>query len=178
MKREEKQIQTFFQIFNFKKEIKKESEEKEKKDIEKDIEKKVEEKIKEGKEKPEKKKSGFPYKVIKLDNIKHILRFIKNILYLIRPRFLEINMLLGLEDPYHNGLLSAYYYTLKGMYPKMPINIDLNWEEEMFSSDGKLYGYIIPIQLLFKTILFIFSIKTIKIGWEVFKYYRKDKVNN
>ena len=161
---------TYFKILSFQKEIKKDS-------TEKEIEEKVTEKIKKAKEtkkkKDKKKRSGFPIKLIKVENIKHLIKLFTDLLKMIIPKNLKLYFLIGLEEPHLNGWLLGYYYSLKGIYPKMPIKIDINWEKEILQSEGKLIGYIVPIQLIFRSLIFIFSLKTIKILWQVFKYYRK-----
>ena len=171
---------TYLKIFTYKKEFAKESEE----SIEKQVEDMVVEKIEEAKkaklekekkkekEKEKKKKLNFPLKVLSIENVKHVLRFVIDLLKMIFPRHLKLYFLIGLEEPHLNGWTLAYYHSLKGIYPKLPINIDVNWEEEDFQSEGELSGTIIPIQLFFRTLVFIFSIRTIKVGWQVYKYYK------
>ncbi len=169
---------THLKIFTYKKEFEKKSEE----SIEKQIEDKVTEKIDEAKkaklekvkekEKEKKKKLNFPLKVLSIENVKYVLRFVIDVLKMIFPKHLQLYFLIGLEEPHLNGWTLAYYHSLKGIYPKLPINIDVNWEKEAFQSEGELAGTIIPIQIFFRTIIFIFSIRTLKVGWQVYKYYK------
>ena len=168
-KKEQKEF-TYFKILSFQKEIKKDSSEKE---IEKKITEKIEKVTKNKKKKDKKKKAGFPIKVINRENIKHIIKLFIDLIKIIIPKDLKLYFLIGLEEPHLNGWLLGYYYSLKGIYPKLPINIDINWEKEIIQSKGILAGYIVPIQLIFRTLIFIFSIRTIKISWQVYKYYRR-----
>jgi len=132
----------------------------------KEIEKVVDEQKKE-------KKSEFPLSIITKKNIMHLLRFIKDIINMIRPNSLKIKTIIGCEDPYHNGLLIAYYYSLKNTCPKLPINLSINWQQKKLHTEGIISGYILPIQILLKLLTFIFSIRTLKVVWKVIKYKRK-----
>ena len=170
--KEEQKESTYIKIFSFKKEFEKKSSEKESE------EKKIKDKIKNAvkknakKEKKKKKKSGIPFSIIRYENIKHIFQLLIDLLKMILPKHLRLYFLIGLEEPHLNGWLIASYYSLKGIYPKLPINMDIDWEKETYESNGELSGYIIPIQIIFRVLTFIFSVKTLKILWKVFKYKR------
>lgn len=121
-------------------------------------------------EQKEEKKFDFPLNIITKNNIIHIIIFVKDIINLIRPDSLNIKTIIGCQDPYHNGILIAYYYSFKNAYPKLPINLSINWKQKYFHSEGIISGYILPIQILLRLLTFIFSIRTLKVLWEVIKY--------
>jgi hypothetical protein len=169
--KEEQKESTYIKVFSFKKEFEKKSSEKETED--KKLKDKIKEKVKKkSKKEKKKKKSGIPFSIIRYENIKHIFQLLIDLLKMIIPKHLRLYFLIGLEEPHLNGWLIASYYSLKGIYPKLPINIDIDWEKENYESNGELSGYIIPIQLVARILVFIFSVKTIKILWKVFKYKR------
>lgn len=168
------QKSTYIKILGVKKELKKRTEDK-KLEIKEDTKQEFVEKKKD-KLKKKSSKSKFPLKIITKNNILHILRFIKKLLKYLIPKKFKINLTIGTDQPDLNGYILAYYYSLIGTYPNIPLTIDINWQESTFKSDGYLKGYIIPIELIFKILLFVFSIPTIKIGWYLYKYKkRKDR---
>jgi len=162
-----------FKIFGIKKELKDESEKIEKDNkkskTKEDIKNKVKEKVK---KEAKKRKFDFPQNIISSENIFHVFRFIRDILKMLIPKQFKLYFLLGLDDPYQSGLILAYFHTLKGIHPKLPVNIDIDWQKEVYEAEGKISGYISPGQLLFRLLIFIFSTKTLKIGWEIIKYKR------
>jgi len=164
---------TYIKVFSFKKEFEKKSAKKDSEEnkIKAKIKETVKEKAKKEKKK-KKKKSGIPFSIIRYENIKHIFQLLIDLLKMILPKHLKLYFLIGLEEPHLNGWLIASYYSLKGIYPKLPITMDIDWEKETYKSNGELSGFIIPIQLIFRILIFIFSVKTIKILWKVFKYKR------
>lgn len=164
----------YFKIFNYKKEIevknkREQKQVKEEKEVTEYAKKKIE---KENKEDKEGKKSDFPFKLITVDNIKHIFKFIKDILYMIKPDHIDTNLQLGLEEPHHSGTILGYYYSLKGLYPDLPLKLFINWEEEKVAVNGKVTGNIILIQIIMRTLFFILSVRSIRIGWNIYKYYK------
>lgn len=142
--------------------------------FQKKINKDKNKKIYKNKDKKADKKSrkGFPFKIITVDNINHLLNFINNILKLIKPYYSNINLLISLEDPYYNGLILSYYHSIKSVYPNLPVQITVNWEEEVIEGQGKIVGKIVPIFVIYSLIIFILSPQTIKILWHVYKHNR------
>ena len=170
----------YFKIFGFKKKFSSNSQKKVEDFVEKKIKDKVEEKtkenIKEKEDKKDKDKKKFSFTFIKSlitkENIKHIFDFLKDIVYMIKPDKFKTDLSIGFDDPYNNGILAAYYYTLKSMYPKIPINIIISWEEEKYSFENITKGNIRPISILIRIITFVFSTPVIKTGIKIFKYKR------
>lgn len=164
----------YFKIFGIKKNIaeKKDKKGKKKSKTDSSIPNQIKEKIK---KETKKRDFNFLIKVISSEDIFHVINFLKDILKMLKPKNFKLNFLLGLDDPYQNGLVLAYYNTLKGIYPKFPVNININWQAEVYEAEGEIAGYILPRQLLLRLLFFIFSAQTIKTGWEIIKYKRNQK---
>ena len=167
----------YFKIFGFKKKFSSDSNKKTEDFVEQKIKDKVKEKtkdIKKDKEDKNKKKFTFTFikSLISKENIKHIFEFLKDIIYMIKPDKFKTDLLIGFDDPYNNGILAAYYYTLKSIYPKIPFNIQISWEEEKYNFENVTKGNIRPISILIRIITFVFSAPVIKTGIKIFKYKR------
>ena len=162
-----KSSKTYISIFKYKKELNKDNKSKQDKSHKDDKKEKTT-------DDDEKSKKGFPFKLISKDNINHLLRFLIKLYRSIRPDIFKLDLLLGLSDPYHKGLISAYYHSLKGSYPKLPVNIEVNWQKEVVEGQGKIAGKIFPIVLISHLIIFIFTPQTIKILWQLYKH-KKNK---
>lgn len=169
--------ESYFKILGFKKSFSSNSNKK----VENLVKKKIKDKVnkenkKEIEDKKDKDKKKFTFSFIKSlitkENIKHVFNFLKDILNLIKPDKFKTDLLIGFDDPYNNGILSAYYYTLKSIYPKAPINITINWEKEKYNFKNVISGSIRPLSLFIRIILFIFSIQVIKTGVKIIRYKR------
>ena len=154
--------ETFINIFSFEKKLINElkNDEKEKKNINE-----IEEVEKESDE-------SFPFKLINKNNINHLLHFIIKIYKHIKPDLINLNLNISLSDPYYNGLILAYYYSIKNTYPKLPVNIAVNWQKEVIEGQGKIEGKITPIILLYHIKIFFFSPQSLKILWQLYKHYK------
>lgn len=176
LKKTENYEEKYFEIFGIKKELKENQKEKEKEKektkTKKDLKNKIKDKVK---KEAKKRDFSFPMKIISSENIFHVINFIRDILKMLKPKEFKLNFLLGLDDPYQSGLILAHFHTLKGIYPKLPIDINIDWQNEVYEAKGKLSGYILPGQLLRRLIVFIFSAQTLKTGWEIIKYKRSKK---
>ncbi len=172
-----KKEESYFKILGFKKTFSSNSNKKVEKLVEKKIKDKIKkEKKKEVKNKEDKDKKKFTFSFIKSlitkENIKHVFNFLKDIFNMIKPDKFKSDLLIGFDDPYNNGILSAYYYTLKSIFPKIPIIIKINWEEEKYNFKSVISGSIRPLSLFIRIILFVFSIPVIKTGVKIIKYKR------
>ena len=176
LKKTEDYEEKYFEILGFKKELKEKPEEtkksKEKSKTKEDIKNQIKNKVK---KEAKKRDFSFPTKIITSENIFHIIYFIRDILMMLKPKEFKLNFLLGLDDPYQSGLILAYFHTLKGIYPKLPVNINIDWQNEVYEAKGKIAGHILPGQLLRRVLVFIFSAQTFKAGWEIIKYKRNKK---
>ena len=102
-------------------------------------------------------------------NINHLLCFLLKIYNLIKPDDFCLNFFLSFDDPYYNGLLLAFYHSLKSNFPDFPLKITINWPEEVIEGRGKAAGKIIPVVIIYHLLFFLFSTQTLKILWQLYK---------
>lgn len=108
-------------------------------------------------------------------NIEHLARFGGRLLYLLKPDFIELNFLLGCSDPYYNGLLLAVYYSIKNSWSTFPLNLCINWEQEVMVGSGKIKGKIIPVQVVRVLLSFVFSCRSYHLFKQLYQWKRKTK---
>lgn len=164
----------FFKIFSYKKEIKLEDnkitsfiENKSKKLIkEKIIQKTAEKKENQGKSK---KKYKFDFSLINRENLNHIFRFIIEMIRILKMDYLKLSLVFSFDDPYYNGIFLAYYYTLKELFDYPDLKAEINWQEVVFEAKGSTGGKIIPLKIIWQLLKFIFSIKSLKIFWQLYQ---------
>lgn len=169
-------------VFNFKKELNLKDDNKALNYIEKKSKNIFKEKIKaktepEAKKQSEKSKSKtkfkFNFKIISRENIKHLFKFIIDLLKILKMDYLKLELLFSLDDPYYNGLFLAYYYTLKELFDYPDLKAEINWQEVVFEAEGSAGGKIIPLQIIFHFLKFIISLKTLKIFWQIYQSKKK-----
>jgi hypothetical protein len=124
-------------------------------------------------EKEEKSSSKFPFKLITKENLSHILKFLLSLYKKVKVNEIDFKFLINFEDPYYNGILLSSYYTIKGVYPNLPITIKINWEKEVSKAQGKIEGDFRPIIILYTILAFILSPRTLKILWKYYKFKKK-----
>ena len=161
IKKKNKKI-SYIKFLGYEKEITKNKEIKKKEEI-------IKEKIEKVDKEKKKSKSSFPFKLVNKTNIKHIFKFLFKLYKEIKPDSINIDLAIAFSDPYYNGLFLANYYSLKGIYPKLPVSITTYWDREVIEGRGKIKGKIKPIVILYFIFSFVFSIKTLKMFWQ----YRK-----
>ena len=133
--------------------------------------KKVEKKI----DKNNKEKSSFKFlfKLITKENISHIFKFLFSLYKKIRTDKVDLHILINLDDPYYNGILLSTYYSIKGVYPNLPIKININWQKEVNKAQGKIKGSFRPISLLYMIVIFVFSPRSLKILWQYYRFKKQ-----
>jgi len=116
-----------------------------------------------------KRKFRLYIKLFNRRNINHLLCFLLKIYQLIKPDDFCLNIFLSFDDPYYNGLLMAFYHSLKGCFPDFPLRITVNWQEEVIEGKVKAAGKIIPVVIIYHLLFFLFSTQTLKIIWQLYK---------
>lgn len=162
IKKKDKKI-SYIKFLGYEKEIIKNNEKRKKEEI-------IKEKIEKTDKEKKKSESSFPFKLINKKNIKHIFKFLYKIFKEIKPDSINIDLAIAFSDPYYNGLILANYYSLKGIYPNLPVSIATYWDREVIEGQGEIKGKIKPIVILLLIFRFIFSIRTLKMFWQ----YRKN----
>ncbi len=172
----------FIKIFNFKKEFNLNKENKLTNFIEDKSKKLIKEKIidqnapddqKSKKKQKDKSKFNFDFKLLKRENLNHIFKFIVEMIKILKMDYLKLRVLFSLGDPYYNGLFLAYYYTLKELFDYPDLKAEINWQEVVFEAEGSAGGKIVPLQIIYHILKFIFSIKSLKIFWQLYQSNKK-----
>ncbi|RAK09329.1 hypothetical protein C8C77_10631 [Halanaerobium saccharolyticum] len=112
---------------------------------------------------------NFDFRLINKKNLKHIFKFIVKLLKILKMDYLKLDIIFSFADPYYNGIFLAYYYTLKELFDYPDFKVRINWQEVMFEAEGSTGGKIIPLQIIVHFLKFIFSIRSLKIFWQVYK---------
>jgi len=169
-------------IFNFEKELnlnKKNKlinfiEAKSKKEIKKKIINKTAADDEQSKEKSKNRsKFSFDFKLINRENINHIFKFIVKMIKILKMDYLILKVAFSLGDPYYNGIFLAYYYSLKEIFDYPDLKAEIKWQEVVFEAEGSAGGKIIPLQIVYHFLKFVFSIKSLKIFWRLYQSNKK-----
>lgn len=165
-------------IFNFNKELKLSDNNKIVSFIENKSKKIVENKITKNNPEAEKEivtkaKLKFYLKLITKENLNHIFKFVLQIIKKLKIDYLKLNILFSAADPYFNGLFLAYYYTFKSFFDCPDIKVKISWQEVVFKAEASAGGKIIPIKIILQFLKFIFSLKSLKIFWQLYKSNHK-----
>ena len=115
-------------------------------------------------------KIALPLKIITKNNIEHVLKFLSKIFKHIKPDKANLDLLLSFSYLYYNGLILAYYLSLKNFYPALPLEIIVDWEQEVIEGQGMISGKIVPLVFFYHLLIFIISPQFINIIWEIYKY--------
>ncbi|MFW5979545.1 MAG: hypothetical protein ACOCQZ_02385 [Halanaerobium sp.] len=135
----------------------------------------IEEKIKQVKSKKDKKKNKkksrfkFDFKLISRENLEHLFKFILQMLKSLKPDYLKLKVFFSFADPYYNGLFLAYYYTLKELISYPDFEAHISWQEVVIEARGAAGGKIIPAKIIFQILMFLLSIKSLKIFWQLYQ---------
>ena len=114
-------------------------------------------------------KFSFPFQLITKANLLHILKFLLKLYNELKPDSIKVDLTIALSDPYYNGLILANYYSMKRVYPNLPVSISTCWDREVIEGQGKIKGKIKPIVIIFLALKFILSPQTLKILWQNWK---------
>ncbi len=110
---------------------------------------------------------------INRENFEHIFSFVIDLLKELKPRGYNLFLAICFSDPYYNGLVLAYYYSIKSTFKLNDLEIEVSWDQPKFEVDSELMGELIPLNLLFLTFKFIFSPKSIRLIFSIIKNIKK-----
>lgn len=96
------------------------------------------------------------------DNLSKIINLIKDLYDIFKPDNLYFHFLLGAYDPYYNGLLLAFYHTIKGSKPDFPVEIDIDWSKEVFNSRGEIKGSFAGFRIIWEALRFLIGTGLLK----------------
>ncbi len=104
-------------------------------------------KDKKEKEKKKKKKSGR-VKVFTVEGLEYVLGSVGKVIRQVLPRCFEGYGILGFDDPYYTGILSAVLESLRGIGAHN-MNLEYAFDREVYEGEFYLEGRIIIIVLLY-----------------------------
>jgi hypothetical protein len=110
------------------------------------------------------------------DNLEHIFFFIIDLLKELKSDKFTLLLNLSFSDPYYNGLILAYYYSIKNIVELKNFEIEVDWWETKFKFNSIIKGEIIPFKILFLVFKFIFSLQTIRFLVDFIKIKREKRV--
>jgi len=109
--------------------------------------------------------------------LKHVIRFIKDIIRRIKIRNLYIHLKLGLADPADTGFLFAAVTPLltfaRVQKPTIHVNIQPDFEQENLQGYAEGGVRVYPIQFIRPLLLFIFSLTTLRAIRAIIRARRK-----
>lgn len=109
------------------------------------------------------------------ENLEHILFFIIKLLKKLKPDKFSIFLNLSFSDPYYNGLILGYYYSLISILTLENFKIKVDWFEPKFKGNSIIEGEVIPIKILFVIFKFIFSMQSIRLFVDFIKNKKKKR---
>ncbi len=116
---------------------------------------------------PGKLKSIYQIDLFNRKNFSHVYGLLRNLLSLIKPKYYNIDITAGLPEPDLNGLLLAFFYSLKSSRSEFPVSLKINWEREVIETWGIISGSVVPLQLIGQLLCFLFSPTTLKLLWQL-----------
>lgn len=122
-----------------------------KKLLEGDIKKK-EKKLENNEKKQKKSKSKRKFGK---DLLLEFFRYFKDIINIVKPKYLKINGVYGFEDPSLTGMLLGIISIIKGAVPKAQIYAEPDFEEELIKIEAEIYGDIKVCVIGYRTLKLI-----------------------
>ena len=115
-------------------------------------------------------------KLLQKDLILHVVRFLKDLVGILRPKVLMIKGKVGFYEPHHTAWFQAILSTISGANIFTNLDIDTVWDDEHFEGELIIKGQLAPIVILFRLLKFLISKNTLKIIRIIFKARKKKKV--
>lgn len=125
---------------------------------------------KKNKKKNSKKSSNKKMKITK-KLISICYNYFKDMVNIFKPKCINVSGTYGFDDPSITGVVCGVLSVINSTVPNSVINIEPEFEDEVYDLEIKFNGRIIVLIILFKTIRFIFSRGIIK---GIFKNKRKN----
>ena len=115
-----------------------------------------------------------------LKNIKRpIIRFIGDVLGVVKFRKISCDLTYGLSDPADTGMLSGFFYALKGLFAKrcsiFDFSINPQFQDEIFDIDFLTSIRFRISYLLFAILRLVTNRKVLGAAWMIFREWRKAK---
>lgn len=133
-------------------------------------------KVGEEKEKPEKKEKDSPslpltYYLGSYDRavIKNGLETVKDILNILLPGKIELNGIVGFDEPHLTGWLASVNSIVKECTSWSWFNLEPVWNDEHYEVSFLVEGRLVVFTILFRAARFILARQTIKLLWRLKK---------
>lgn len=107
--------------------------------------------------KQNKKASKLEY--IKADIIKLIYKYFKEIIYILKPKYIKIYGCYGFKDPSLTGFFSGSICIIKNIFKDSDISLQPVFEDEVLDIKGKISGQIYLCVIVYKTLRLILNKK-------------------
>ncbi|MDP4146193.1 MAG: DUF2953 domain-containing protein [Bacillota bacterium] len=129
-------------------------------------------KYKDKKDKKQKEDKESLKEVFKRDFFKNIFRYVKDIINIIRPKYVSIKGIYGFEDPSITGMLCGIVPLISPLIKRGGIKLQPVFEDEIMDIEAEVYGRITIILLVWRTLKLVFSKPIRKI---IFKKRKKSE---
>lgn len=110
-----------------------------------------------------------------------VIRFIKDVLGVVKFRKISCDLTYGFSDPADTGMLSGFFYALKGLFAKkcsiFNFSISPQFQDEVFDLHFLTNIRFRISSLLFAILRLVTNRKVLGAAWFIFKEWRKAKPN-
>ncbi len=86
--------------------------------------------------------SRFSLHGFSVSELRLILRLAGDLLAALKPRVWHVDLLIGFIEPEYNGMLLGVYHTWKGLDPRIPCRVAVDWEREVVEFSGAAAGRV------------------------------------
>jgi len=137
-------------------------------------------KIKEDKKKEKPTKNGTGAYIFKnlfqKDIILHVLRFLKDMVGILKPKVFIIKGKVGLYEPHHTAWLHTIVSILSELNIFTKLDIETVWSDEHFEGEVIVKGHLAAVALLFRLLKFLITKNTLKVIKVIIRARKKQKV--
>lgn len=89
------------------------------------------------------------------DLLLEFFKYFKDIINIVKPKYIKISGVYGFEDPSLTGMLLGVISIIKGAVPKAQIYVEPNFEEEFINIEAEIYGDIKVYVICYRTLKLI-----------------------
>jgi len=101
---------------------------------------------------------------------RHILRLLKDLIYSLRLKYLDINITFGSEDPAHTGIMTGFLHSILGSFnSRHNIKWDVDFTRPVLEWDMKAEIAVMPIKIVSSLIKFLADGKVLMSGFRIIR---------
>jgi hypothetical protein len=113
-------------------------------------------------------------KIPKIEDIfylsKKFLRLLKDLIHSFRLKYLDINLLFGLKDPAHTGIMTGFLHSILGSFnARHNIKWDVDFTRPVLEWDMKAEIVVMPIKIVSFFIKFLADGKVLSSGFRILR---------